>query len=95
MRHEGAASVEDVFYRRTRLGLYEPNGTIALEGIARHMSKRLRWSDDQREAQVTAVRRRYASDLQFHDAPEQRDEHYEPLFGRQPKGKSKTKSGTK
>ena len=63
---EGAATLEDVLYRRTRAALYEPSVREALvEPIAERMAKRLGWGSARREHEISAARERLASELAF------------------------------
>jgi glycerol-3-phosphate dehydrogenase len=63
---EGAATLEDVLYRRTRAALYEPSVREALvEPIAERMAERLGWGSARREQEISAARERLASELAF------------------------------
>jgi len=64
--HEGAATVEDVLYRRTRAALYEADarGSIAAP-IAARMRELLGWSEAQANEQLANARARLAADLDF------------------------------
>jgi len=65
-RCEGAASVEDVLYRRTRVALYEPAlREAAVEPVARRLAGILGWSEARREAECARARTRLAQDLAF------------------------------
>jgi glycerol-3-phosphate dehydrogenase len=64
--HEGAATLEDVIYRRTRLALYEPDArTSAVEPAADRMAQLLGWDEARRNREVEAVRARLAEELAF------------------------------
>jgi glycerol-3-phosphate dehydrogenase len=66
--HEGAATVEDVLYRRTRAALYEAEARDAIAApIAARMAALLGWSDAERESQLALTRARLAGDLAFAD----------------------------
>ena len=66
---EGAASVEDVIYRRLRTALYVPDAREAsVEAAARRMALLLGWDDDERSRQVQSVRSLLAADLAFRAA---------------------------
>ncbi len=64
--HEGAATVEDVLYRRTRAALYEADAreTIAAP-IAARMQALLGWGDAERAGQLERARARLTADLDF------------------------------
>jgi glycerol-3-phosphate dehydrogenase len=64
--NEGAVSVEDVLYRRTRTALYEPDEREAVvEPIAQRMAERLGWSSEQTAREVARVRARLSEELSF------------------------------
>lgn len=66
VQKEGAAGVEDVLYRRTRVALYEPAECDALlRPIADRMRALLSWSPERVEAEVGGVRARLATDRGF------------------------------
>jgi glycerol-3-phosphate dehydrogenase len=63
---EGAATLEDVLYRRTRAALYEPSVRQELVApIADRMAERLGWDDARREREITRARERLAGELDF------------------------------
>jgi len=64
--HEGAATVEDVLYRRTRAALYEASarGSVAAP-IAARMRELLGWSEAQAGEQLANARARLGADLDF------------------------------
>ena len=63
---EGATSVLDVLYRRTRAALYDPDVKDALVGpIARRMAGLFDWDEQQIEAEVARTRGRLVADLAF------------------------------
>jgi glycerol-3-phosphate dehydrogenase len=71
VHNEGAATLEDVLYRRTRVALYEPEHKEAvLVPIAQHMAGLLEWSEPETRAQVERARARLAADLEFVTEPE-------------------------
>ena len=60
---EGAQTVEDILYRRTRAAYYEPSRMESLiEPVARLASKTLKWSDEEQRAQIAAMRARFSED---------------------------------
>jgi glycerol-3-phosphate dehydrogenase len=64
--HEGAATVEDVLYRRTRLALYAPAlRHRAIEPIARRMAELLRWEPARRERETESCAVLLAEELAF------------------------------
>jgi len=62
---EGAATLEDVFYRRTRVGVYEPFADRWIEAMAFKMAKLLSWTSEQVRCEIDLVRQRLARDLAF------------------------------
>ncbi|MCH2172237.1 glycerol-3-phosphate dehydrogenase/oxidase [Myxococcota bacterium] len=63
---EGAATLEDVIYRRLRTALYNPEAREATLGpVADLLASKLGWSEAEQETQVDAVRARLAADLAF------------------------------
>jgi glycerol-3-phosphate dehydrogenase len=68
---EGAATVEDVVYRRTRAALYEPVAREAVvEPVARRMAERLGWPAARCDREIAATRARLARDLGFRHTEE-------------------------
>lgn len=66
--HEGAATVEDVIYRRTRAALYEAGAGEAIAApIAARMAELLGWSERHAAEQIRSARERLAADLDFAD----------------------------
>jgi glycerol-3-phosphate dehydrogenase len=66
VEQEAAATLEDVVYRRTRAALYSARECGALlEPVALQLQSRLGWTDDERRAQIEAVRSRLRHDLAF------------------------------
>ncbi len=66
MREEGAGSLEDVLYRRTRAALYEPEESQQLVApIAELMASELGWSAEQTAAEVAHVQALLAADVAF------------------------------
>ena len=63
---EGAACLEDVVYRRTRLALYEPTERqAAAVGVARRMAELLGWDAARRADELAALQERMRSELSF------------------------------
>jgi glycerol-3-phosphate dehydrogenase len=82
LTHEGALTLEDVFYRRTRAALYTVRGVESLSAMADHMGQRLGWSDEERATQLASVRAQFAKDLNFADGPRlDVEEAYESMMG--------------
>ena len=66
VRVEGAATLEDVLYRRIRSALFVPEAREAsLTKIAERLAALLGWSDERRQSQVDRARARLAADLEF------------------------------
>lgn len=60
---EGALSVEDILYRRTRACYYLPAHVPALiEPVTRLAARTLEWSDDEQARQIEAMRARFETD---------------------------------
>ncbi|MDZ7686356.1 MAG: FAD-dependent oxidoreductase [Gammaproteobacteria bacterium] len=60
---EGAHSVEDILYRRTRASYYLPTHVPALiEPVTRLAARTLDWSDDEQSRQIEAMRARFEAD---------------------------------
>ena len=69
VRMEGALSLEDVHYRRTRAALYHPEAREAgLVPTARRLAGLLGWSPAREARELAAVRARMAADLAFRNA---------------------------
>jgi len=69
VRVEGALSLEDVHYRRTRAALYHPEAREAgLAPTARHLARLLGWSPEREASELAGVRARMAADLAFRSA---------------------------
>jgi glycerol-3-phosphate dehydrogenase len=65
---EGAATLEDVIYRRLRTALYSPDTEKpSVEAAARRMSGLLGWEDARVAREIGATRGRMAADLSFRD----------------------------
>jgi glycerol-3-phosphate dehydrogenase len=63
---EGAATVEDVLYRRLRIAAFVPAARDASVGrIADRLAQLLGWSDERTRTELAGVRSRLAADLQF------------------------------
>ncbi len=65
VREEGAATVEDVLFRRTRIALYDPGGRAAVAAIGARMGALLGWNDARRAEEVARTEARLAADLAF------------------------------
>jgi glycerol-3-phosphate dehydrogenase len=66
VEREGACTLEDALYRRTRAALFDPDARERIvEPIARAMAERLGWSDARAADEIGAVRARLAGDLAF------------------------------
>jgi glycerol-3-phosphate dehydrogenase len=65
VEREGAATLEDLVYRRTRLPLYELDTPATVEALAQVMGEVLGWSDAQRADEIAQVRARLDDDLRF------------------------------
>lgn len=65
---EGATTLEDFVYRRTRVALYDPGSREAvIEPAARAMAAALGWSAARTADEIAGVRARLAADLAFRD----------------------------
>jgi glycerol-3-phosphate dehydrogenase len=63
---EGAATVEDVLYRRLRIALFVPAARDAsVRRIADRLSELLGWNDERTRSEVAGARSRLAADLRF------------------------------
>jgi glycerol-3-phosphate dehydrogenase len=71
VRKEGAATLEDLLYRRLRTSLYAGSGReAAVLPAAEHMARLLDWDAERTRAEVRNVQSRQAADLAFqHAAP--------------------------
>nr|WP_255216392.1 glycerol-3-phosphate dehydrogenase/oxidase [Pseudenhygromyxa sp. WMMC2535] len=65
VEREGAATLEDMLYRRTRLPLYGLSAAAAIEPLADAMAAVLGWDAARRERELEAARARLADDLAF------------------------------
>jgi len=66
---DGAATLEDILYRRTRVALYAPEECDALvDPLSHKVAERLGWSEEERAAQCKAVQEQRAHDLAFQAA---------------------------
>jgi glycerol-3-phosphate dehydrogenase len=70
IEQEGAATLEDLLYRRTRLPLYGLDPRAAIEPLADRMAEVLGWDPKRRLAQIAHVNGRLDSDLGFGSADE-------------------------
>jgi glycerol-3-phosphate dehydrogenase len=69
VRVEGALSLEDVHYRRTRAAVYHPEAREAgLAPSARRLARLLGWSPEREAMELAGVRARMAADLAFRSA---------------------------
>ena len=69
VRVEGALSLEDVHYRRTRAALYHPEAREAgLAPTAQRLAGLLGWSAEREASELAGVRARMAADLAFRSA---------------------------
>jgi glycerol-3-phosphate dehydrogenase len=59
---EGALHAEDVIYRRTRLGIYDPRAREAVRAVAIRMASLLDWSPQRTEREIAQVEERLACD---------------------------------
>jgi glycerol-3-phosphate dehydrogenase len=67
---EGAATLEDVIYRRLRTALYSPDSEKpSVEAAARRMASLLDWDDARIAREIAATRDRIAADLAFRNDP--------------------------
>ena len=65
---EGAETLEDVHYRRTRAALYDPSAReAAVAPAAARLAALLAWSDARREDEIARTRARLAADLVFEE----------------------------
>jgi glycerol-3-phosphate dehydrogenase len=65
VRVEGALHLEDVIYRRTRLGIYDAHARQAVRAVANRMAALLAWSSERSEREIGDVEERLARDLSF------------------------------
>ena len=65
VRVEGALHLEDVIYRRTRLGIYDAHARQALRPVAARMAALLGWSSERTEREIGEVEERLARDMAF------------------------------
>jgi glycerol-3-phosphate dehydrogenase len=77
---EGAATVEDVLYRRTRAAVWEPQSReLLVEPVARRMRQLLGWTEERAEQECRSTRARFAGELAFQEE--------EPAGAAAPEGK--------
>lgn len=63
VRMEGAVSLEDVIYRRTRAAYYKPEETISiLENASSIIASELAWSEERRLTEIATVKDRFGVD---------------------------------
>jgi glycerol-3-phosphate dehydrogenase len=66
IEREGAATLEDVIYRRLRTALYAPDAReAAVPAAAARMAARLGWDRERTEKEIEQVSARLAADLAF------------------------------
>lgn len=66
IRQEGALTLEDVLYRRTRAALYRPDeALVAVDPASRLMAAELGWDETTRLDEVRRVRKRLLTDSEF------------------------------
>jgi glycerol-3-phosphate dehydrogenase len=65
VEREGAATLEDLFYRRTRLPMFWADATRAVEPLANLLSERLGWNQRTRAAEIERVERQLGADMGF------------------------------
>ncbi|HLT40887.1 MAG TPA: glycerol-3-phosphate dehydrogenase/oxidase [Enhygromyxa sp.] len=65
VEREGAATLEDLFYRRARLPMFWADATRAVEPLANLLSERLGWNHRVRAAEIERVERQLGADLGF------------------------------
>lgn len=65
VEREGAATLEDLFYRRARLPMFWAEATQAVEPLANLLAERLGWTSRLREAEIERVERQLGADLGF------------------------------
>ena len=68
IEYEGAATLEDVFYRRTRAAWYEPNACELLQPMASVMAQHTGWSPERVEQEVADTSSVFRSELSFQAA---------------------------
>jgi glycerol-3-phosphate dehydrogenase len=65
VEREGAATLEDLFYRRARLPMFWADATRAVEPLANLLAERLGWNSRLRAAEIERVERQLGADLAF------------------------------
>ncbi len=65
VEHEGAANLEDLIYRRTRLPLYDLDAREAIEPLARLLAAQLGWDEARRAEEIAQMHARLDDDLRF------------------------------
>ena len=68
IEYEAAATLEDVFYRRTRAAWYEPNACELLQPMASAMAQHTGWSQERIEQEIAATSAVFRSELSFQAA---------------------------
>jgi glycerol-3-phosphate dehydrogenase len=65
LEHEGAVTLEDLLYRRTRLPLYDLDAREAIEPLAALLGDALGWDEARRRDEIAQVHARLDDDLGF------------------------------
>ena len=65
VEQEGAVTREDLYYRRTRIPLFDVEPRAAIEPLAKAMAACMGWSADTTAEQVRGVVAQFESDLNF------------------------------
>lgn len=68
IEYEGAATLEDVFYRRTRAAWYEPNACELLQPMASVMAQHIGWPPERVEQEVADTSAVFQGELSFQAA---------------------------
>ncbi len=65
VEREGAATLEDLIYRRTRLPLYDLDARASIEPLAQRLSHELGWDEARRREEIAHMHGRLDADLAF------------------------------
>jgi glycerol-3-phosphate dehydrogenase len=65
VEREGAATLEDLIYRRARLPLYDLDARAAIEPLAQRLGDELGWDEARRQEEIVHMHRRLDDDLGF------------------------------
>lgn len=68
IEQEGAATLEDVFYRRTRAAWFEPNALELLHPMASLMAPRLGWTPERISQEIADTTAIFQSEMSFQSA---------------------------